>query len=80
MTLTNAQRATRYDRISTVAAVFAWLGLLFLAARLVGDFAGLNPPEVYGPLGILVALPAGIVSMLAAQLADRYRDGGDLTP
>jgi len=74
---TNADRATRAGRISTFAAAIAWAGLLMLAARLVGDLVGLNPAEVFGPLGILMALPAGIVSMLAAQLADRYRESDE---
>jgi hypothetical protein len=67
------RKANRAGTVADVATALIWVSL---AAVAVGLLANVPPlPAV----GLLVGVPAVGVSILAAQLADRYRelDGGE---
>jgi hypothetical protein len=68
-------------RYTTAAAVAGWVAVAGIAVFLVGFLAEFgvvpNRLEFLAPLGVIPMLLAGIVSMGAAQLADRYREPVD---
>lgn len=77
---TRVRRAKRAQTIADVATLAIWAGLALMAAGLLANLGQFNAKwEPLAPAGMLVMLPAFIVSLLAGQLADRYRqpNGGD---
>lgn len=76
----NDERVARCRRIATIASVVTFVGTVMLVARLAGTLTDLNVPPLVGPLGVLLMLPAWIVTVAANQLAERYgetaQDGG----
>lgn len=77
-TLTRADRAQRCDTIGSIAGWAAMVGCALLIAGLFAN-AGIFAERfsVLAPVGVLLLLPGGIVSMLADNLAGRYREPVD---
>ncbi|MEV0214350.1 hypothetical protein [Micromonospora sp. NPDC050695] len=68
------RRANRAQTVANIATAVIWAGLALMVAGLLANAGAISGKWIpAAPLGMLVMLPSFVVSLLAGQLADRYR-------